>query len=242
MELEIANTGDAPFSFTAALHTYLKVREVESLRIEGLRGLDYTDTANGGTLKKETGVGVMVDDEIDRIYHQAPATILVREDDRAMGIHAENFPDVVVWNPWVDKCAKLADMPADGFRRMLCVEAAPVREPIEPPRRRLVGSPVPDREGQTKNKRGRNPLFILSKNGPQRPLFVYAQLAPRTGVGHVAAIHAHDGNPYGRTVVGFRPARRSGCPVQRSCRRLACSELMPGSRASSPLHPELRPL
>ncbi|NUN92636.1 MAG: BatD family protein [Verrucomicrobiae bacterium] len=28
MELEVTNTGDAPFSFTAALHTYLKVREV----------------------------------------------------------------------------------------------------------------------------------------------------------------------------------------------------------------------
>lgn len=131
MELEVTNTGKAPFSFTAALHTYLKVREVESLRIEGLRGLDYTDTADGGALKKETGVGVMIDDETDRIYHQAPATILVREDDRAMGIHAENFPDVVVWNPWVDKCARLTDMPADGFRRMLCVEAAAVREPIE---------------------------------------------------------------------------------------------------------------
>ena len=72
-----------------------------------------------------------IDAEVDRIYHNAPPTLLVREDSRAMGIHSQNFPDVVVWNPWVDKCAKLADMPADGFRRMLCVEAAAVREPIE---------------------------------------------------------------------------------------------------------------
>jgi glucose-6-phosphate 1-epimerase len=33
----------------------------------------------------------------------------------------------VVWNPWVDKCADLADMPADGWRHMLCVEAAATR-------------------------------------------------------------------------------------------------------------------
>ena len=33
MELEVENTGDTAFSFTAALHTYLKVREVEALRI-----------------------------------------------------------------------------------------------------------------------------------------------------------------------------------------------------------------
>jgi glucose-6-phosphate 1-epimerase len=120
-----------PFSFTAALHTYLKVREVEHLRIEGLRGLDYCDSADGDAIKKETGVGVSIDAEVDRIYHNAPPTLLVREDSRAMGIHSQNFPDVVVWNPWEDKCAALADMPADGFRRMLCVEAAAVREPVE---------------------------------------------------------------------------------------------------------------
>ncbi len=131
LELEVANTGDTPFGFTAALHTYLKVREAEALRIEGLRGLDYTDAADGGRLKKETGIGVVIDDEVDRIYHHAPPTLLLREDHRAMGIHAENFPDVVVWNPWVDKCAAVADMPADGFRRMLCIEAAAVREPVE---------------------------------------------------------------------------------------------------------------
>lgn len=131
MELEVTNTGDAPFRFTAALHTYLKVREVEALRIEGLRGLEFTDCVASGALKKETGVGLAIDDEVDRIYHKAPHTLLVREEHRAMGIHAENFPDVVIWNPWVDKCARLADMPADGFRRMLCVEAAAVREPVE---------------------------------------------------------------------------------------------------------------
>ena len=31
---------------------------------------------------------------------------------------------MVVWNPWVDKCATLSDMPTDGWRHMLCVEAA----------------------------------------------------------------------------------------------------------------------
>lgn len=131
MELEITNTGTSPFSFTAALHTYLRVREVEALRIEGLRGLEYTDSADGGKLKKETGIGVSIADEVDRIYHQAPPTLLVREESRAMGIHAENFPDVVIWNPWESKCASFADLPADAFRRLLCVEAAAVRDPIE---------------------------------------------------------------------------------------------------------------
>ena len=37
---------------------------------------------------------------------------------------------MVVWNPWVDHCARMADMPADGWRHMLCIEAAAAREPV----------------------------------------------------------------------------------------------------------------
>jgi glucose-6-phosphate 1-epimerase len=39
----------------------------------------------------------------------------------------------VVWNPGEAKCAALADMPAHGFARMLCVEAAQVFEPVSIP-------------------------------------------------------------------------------------------------------------
>jgi glucose-6-phosphate 1-epimerase len=39
----------------------------------------------------------------------------------------------VVWNPGEGKCATLADMPAQGFARMLCVEAAQVFDPISIP-------------------------------------------------------------------------------------------------------------
>ena len=48
----------------------------------------------------------------------------------SLAIQNQGFPDVVVWNPWVDKCAALADMPANGWRHMLCVEAAIARQPV----------------------------------------------------------------------------------------------------------------
>jgi glucose-6-phosphate 1-epimerase len=38
--------------------------------------------------------------------------------------------ETVVWNPGAVLGAKLADMPADGFRHMLCVEAARIDEPV----------------------------------------------------------------------------------------------------------------
>ena len=51
--LEVANTGDTPFAFTAALHTYLRVADIANVTIEGLQGCDYEDSANGGTLHRE---------------------------------------------------------------------------------------------------------------------------------------------------------------------------------------------
>lgn len=130
LEFEVANTGDAPFDFTAALHTYLRVREVEESRLEGLYGLEYRDSADGDRIKRDSGEAVLIEAETDRVYHDVQGPLLLREYDRSLGINAEGFPDVVVWNPWEERCAALPDMPARGFRHMLCVEAAVARQAV----------------------------------------------------------------------------------------------------------------
>lgn len=130
VELEVANPGEAPLEFTGALHTYLRVDEVEEARLEGLYGYDYEDSTQGGAQRRDSGDVLMIDDEVDRIYHEVSGALLLRDGDRALGIHGENFPDVVVWNPWETKCATLTDMPRAGFRHMLCVEAAAAVRPI----------------------------------------------------------------------------------------------------------------
>ena len=56
---------------------------------------------------------------------------MLRDDRRSLGINAENMPDTVVWNPWEETCATIADMPANGFRHMLCVEAGVIETPVE---------------------------------------------------------------------------------------------------------------
>lgn len=130
VELEVANPGEAALEFTAALHTYLRVDEVEETRLEGLYGYSYLDTARGGAERRDSGDVLMVDDEVDRVYRDVGGALLLRDGDRALGLHSENFPDVVVWNPWESKCAALPDMPRDGFRHMLCVEAAAALQPV----------------------------------------------------------------------------------------------------------------
>lgn len=132
IEFEVENSGDAPLSFTAALHTYLRLRELEESSLEGLHGQRYHNSLDGKDYT-ETGTALVVDDLIDRIYHDTNHPLLLRDSGRSLGIHSENMPDTVVWNPWETKCAQLPDMPADGFRRMICVEAAVIEKPVELP-------------------------------------------------------------------------------------------------------------
>lgn len=132
IEFEVENTGETPLSFTAALHTYLRVQEVEEASLEGLRGQTYLDSLTGKEAMQGLGA-VTVDDEVDRIYWGHPQhdrTLLLREPGRTLAIDQQNFPDTVVWNPWTEKAATLADLPPSDFRRFLCVEAAAIGEPV----------------------------------------------------------------------------------------------------------------
>ena len=98
--------------------------------LEGLHGYDYRDAANGDRVVRETGTEFIVEGEVDRVYYNVRRPQLLNAGNLSLGIQNQGFPDVVIWNPWVDKCAALSDMPADGWRHMLCVEAACVRQPV----------------------------------------------------------------------------------------------------------------
>lgn len=124
LELDVENTGDAAFDFAAALHSYLRVKEVENCRLEGLRNTRYLDATAGDTVKDDRLDALIVEDEVDRLYRDAPDTVVLHDSGRALGFQSHGFPDLVVWNPWEHKCKALADMPDLDFRRMLCVEPA----------------------------------------------------------------------------------------------------------------------
>lgn len=129
VELSVDNTGATPFSFTGALHSYLRVKEVEQAHLQGLRGIEFRDAAKGNQIRRDGAEELTVDDEVDRVYHQVKNPLLLSGHGN-LGIHNEGFPDVVVWNPWEKLCAALPDMAPLEFRRMLCVEAAIARQPV----------------------------------------------------------------------------------------------------------------
>jgi glucose-6-phosphate 1-epimerase len=131
MELEIENNGTAPFAFTAALHTYFSISDVEDVQVGGLHGTQYSDSTQDNALKTEKGDVVVIRGEVDRIYHDVPDTLMLREPHRCLAIHSDNFPDSVIWNPGPEVCKNLPDMPPTDYQRMLCVESGVIKTPVE---------------------------------------------------------------------------------------------------------------
>ena len=127
VELAITNRGDAPLHFTAALHSYLRCDDVERARLHGLYGVEYRDALSGKTQQQELDpIGFA--GAIERIYLDLHSPLSLATAFSRLAISAEGFPDAVVWNPGPEH--HLADLPADDWRRMLCVEAACVGRPV----------------------------------------------------------------------------------------------------------------
>jgi len=134
IELACENTGDTPFSFTAALHSYLGLDDLDESSVQGLSGLQYFDSVDK-TLKTQRVDLLLPGGELDRIYHQARQDLTLQEQRgellRKLQIGQKGFADAVVWNPGAERCAALADMPPDGYKKMLCIEAAAIEAPIQ---------------------------------------------------------------------------------------------------------------
>lgn len=130
--LTITNSGDSPFLFTAALHNYFAVTDVQLASVQGLSGLVYVDKVAAGARRVEEAPELELSSETDRVYFSGPRQVAIAS---AVGssstvIGADGFGDWVVWNPWRHGSASLADMGPEDYLQMLCVEAARISDPV----------------------------------------------------------------------------------------------------------------
>ncbi|RDZ27112.1 D-hexose-6-phosphate mutarotase [Lysobacter silvisoli] len=128
--LDVANTGDDAFAFTAALHTYLAVDALAGSHLHGLGGRAYYDAARGGTRATQTEAALAFAGELDRLYPGAAGGLALDDDGRRLRIDAEGFPDTVVWNPGPALAVELADLGPREHERFVCVEAAAAAQPL----------------------------------------------------------------------------------------------------------------
>lgn len=128
VELAVGNDGAEVLSFTGGLHTYLATPELELSNLSGLFGLTYQDADNDWQSVTERAPELVVERAINRVYPAPQRPLLWRWGKEATGIDQAGFSDLVVWNP--GEHHHLPDLPRDGFRRFLCVEAAQLTTPV----------------------------------------------------------------------------------------------------------------
>ena len=129
LTLDVHNTDDQPLAFSGALHTYLAVPDVTQAALQGLGGQPEWDSLTDTHAPAPDTLRFAA--EFDRVYESGPQPMMLNDT-----LHISQSPswaNTVVWNPAQALCQSLTDMPKDGWRHMLCVEAAQVFEPITLP-------------------------------------------------------------------------------------------------------------
>ena len=123
LKLVTTNTGKTPFAFSAGLHPYFAVRELEGVNVRGLDGADFV---NGHDMSTGRQAGdFRVDAAPDHIFAM-PATpkhefaILDSGLRRAIALVSAGNAKTVVWNCGPDR--EPADFTAGDWRKYVCVE------------------------------------------------------------------------------------------------------------------------
>lgn len=125
--LAVHNDGDAPFSFTAALHAYLALMDAGSATVHGVEGAAAEDNAGGGapiTMPSRPFPALGPRDVAVR-HLGGPVSVVERLDGgelRRVTVDPVGFEDVVIWNPGA--AHGLADVPPGGAASFVCVEPA----------------------------------------------------------------------------------------------------------------------
>lgn len=129
--LQATNPSASAFEFTAALHTYLAVTDVQQVAVRGLASVPYLDALRKNAREVSTAPLLHIPNETDRIYLATPPSlILLVKGLPHVRIDQAGFADTVIWNPGPAKAAALGDMPAVDWKRMLCIEAAQIEHPV----------------------------------------------------------------------------------------------------------------
>ncbi len=150
--LTAKNTGEAPFTTQALLHTYFRLHNaLGSIGVAGLRGetfLDKLTNVESVQGAEEIAIAAETDCIYGKVTHGKPAATVFLT--RVTGPASETSDvkltfgssvasadpalqqpetDVVVWNPWVEKSKRLDDFGDDEYHNMICVEPGIVTAP-----------------------------------------------------------------------------------------------------------------
>jgi glucose-6-phosphate 1-epimerase len=125
LELTAANVDAVALKFEEALHTYFSIGQIQSAPVRGLDGTRYLDNTDSNREKIQVG-DLAIAAPTDNAYIDAHGAAEIADPvlRRILRTEKRNSATTVVWNPWQQGAAALADLGDDEWQQMLCVEAS----------------------------------------------------------------------------------------------------------------------
>jgi glucose-6-phosphate 1-epimerase len=119
------NTGEEQFTYTDALHSYFGVSDIANVKIKGLSGSRYYDGMKATVPVTQKEDSLEIQKEENRRYIDTTNVCMIEDSglSRKIRVGKTGSRVTVVWNPWAEMAKKIADMPDDGYKTMVCVEA-----------------------------------------------------------------------------------------------------------------------
>jgi len=125
LELICINTGRTPLYFEEALHTYNRVADVGTVRLQGLDGTRFLDNTDSNKEKTQFG-DVTIASQTDNAFINTKKAVDLLDPKLSRGIRLQkaNSTTTVVWNPWQEGAKGLRDLGQGEWQQFLCLEAS----------------------------------------------------------------------------------------------------------------------
>lgn len=122
--LSVKNTGTETLAYTDALHTYFNVSDLSNIDIAGLQNATYLE-AGSTEIKTQAESLLLINKEENRRYnnHTGDCIITDKAYNRKISVGKTGSKITVVWNPGEATTKNIGDIPNDGYKTFICVEA-----------------------------------------------------------------------------------------------------------------------
>jgi len=126
LKLSVVSDAESPLVYEEAFHTYFAIGDIRETSVTGLHSVEYLDKRDGGAKKTQTVDPLVLTRDTDRVYLDTQSTCVIDDaaNARKITVAKTNSSTTIVWNPWAELTAKLADMEPDGWEGMICIETA----------------------------------------------------------------------------------------------------------------------
>jgi glucose-6-phosphate 1-epimerase len=129
LRLSIQNRARHSIVFEEALHSYFAISDIAEIAVSGLATATFIDKTSAARRKQQTAPLVTIAAETDRVYLNTPRQCIEdRRWRRRVVIEKDGAASTVIWNPWAEKAAAMADLGASAWREMVCVETGNIAD------------------------------------------------------------------------------------------------------------------